>query len=139
MRKIAHEKGIPKHDGHRNGRKNRRHQRISQASIHGVLGLQKRNGKRHNGGGAHELSGVEEDGGEDSDEPDGLACQRQFIPCCAWSCGNPSAISTHYKATYYSGRPEDTSLDMLLKLTSSSILQIEGQMGQVDGCRGIRA
>lgn len=69
-RKIAHEAGIPKHHGHRNGRKNRHNRRIPQASIHGVLGVQKRNGKRQNSGGAHELSGVEDDGGEDSEEPD---------------------------------------------------------------------
>ncbi|KAH8167144.1 hypothetical protein CIB48_g1119 [Xylaria polymorpha] len=67
---IAHEKGIPKHYDRRNGRKNRRRRPFLQASINGVLGVQKRNGKRQNGGGAHELSGAEDDGDEDSEEPD---------------------------------------------------------------------
>ncbi|KAF2972293.1 hypothetical protein GQX73_g1301 [Xylaria multiplex] len=69
-RKTAHE-DIPKRHGRRNGRKIRYHQRMLQASIHGVLGVQKRNGKRQNGGGTHELSGVDDDSGEDSEEPGG--------------------------------------------------------------------
>ncbi|KAJ8129961.1 hypothetical protein O1611_g3669 [Lasiodiplodia mahajangana] len=69
-RKIAHEEGIPKHHDHRDDRKNRHHRRIPQASIHGVLGVQKRNGKRQNGSGTHELSGLEDDSGEDGEEPD---------------------------------------------------------------------
>ncbi|RYC61876.1 hypothetical protein CHU98_g4325 [Xylaria longipes] len=67
---IAHEKGIPKRHNRRNGQKNRHHRRLLQASINGVLGVQKRNGKRQNGGEAHELSGIEDDSGEDSEEPD---------------------------------------------------------------------
>lgn len=89
------------------------------------------------------MSGVEEDGDEDSDEPDGWARERQSIPCCAWSCGNsspiPTKLSNHDKATYHPGQPGDSSLDMLLRFTTGWILQIEGQMDQADGCRGIRA
>ncbi|TRX98275.1 hypothetical protein FHL15_000920 [Xylaria flabelliformis] len=66
---IAHEKGTPKHQDRKKGRENKHHRRLLQASINGVLGVQKRNGKCRSGG-AHEMSGTEDDGGEDSEEPD---------------------------------------------------------------------
>lgn len=70
LRRILHEKGIPKRHGHRKGHKYKHNRRTLQASIRGVLGVRKRNGKFANSGGAHALSGVEDDGGEDSEEPD---------------------------------------------------------------------
>ncbi|KAJ2990455.1 hypothetical protein NUW58_g2943 [Xylaria curta] len=67
---TAHEGGIPKRRNRGDGHKDKHHRRVHQASFNGVLGVQKRNGKRQNGGGAHQLSGVEDDGGEDDEEPD---------------------------------------------------------------------
>ena len=94
-RKIAREKGIYKRRGRKNGRKNR-HRRVPRWSSRGVLGVQKRNGKRQNGGGPHELSGAEEEGGEDSEDPEDVARRRQSIPCYTWSCRSLKLILGGY-------------------------------------------
>jgi hypothetical protein len=73
-----------------------------QASINGVLGVQKRKVTRRTAGGAHELSGIEDDGGEDSDDPEEYVRGDSPSPIILVR-GYPSAALTSSSLLYGAG------------------------------------